>query len=181
MVDDTHDWMSSSWPHACLPDGTVPGGHSELVFFFFPPFVYVRIKIQVVSGIREGFFRHPPVRILLTVKYYWDWVPGFSSLRLFSFFLFCSLYNLNVTAAGLACKRCRPLRTTQHHLNQFLSLQNQNWMRTVITEFARCTLFHARLVHSIIWSWYHLLQFRKPAAVGWRKRRTKFDHYKKAR
>lgn len=53
--------MSSSWPPACLPDGTVPGGHSELVllpffFFFLPPFVYVCIKIQVVSGITEVLF-----------------------------------------------------------------------------------------------------------------------------
>lgn len=34
MVDDTHDLMSSSWPHACLPDGTMPSSHSKLVFFF---------------------------------------------------------------------------------------------------------------------------------------------------
>lgn len=49
MVDDTHDLMSSSWPHACLPDGTVPGGHSDLVLFFSPSFVYIYIKIHVVS------------------------------------------------------------------------------------------------------------------------------------
>lgn len=29
MVDDTHDLMSSSWPRACFPDGTMPGGHSN--------------------------------------------------------------------------------------------------------------------------------------------------------
>lgn len=35
MVDDTHDLMSSSWPHACLPDGTVPGSPLNWCFRFF--------------------------------------------------------------------------------------------------------------------------------------------------
>lgn len=39
MVEDTHDLMSSSWPRACFPDGTMPGGHSNslllLQFYVF--------------------------------------------------------------------------------------------------------------------------------------------------
>lgn len=34
MVDDTHDLMSSSWPRACFPDGTMPGGHSDSLLLF---------------------------------------------------------------------------------------------------------------------------------------------------
>lgn len=44
MVDDTHDLMSSSWPHACLPDGTMPGSHIKFMLFFF---FFVNINIQI--------------------------------------------------------------------------------------------------------------------------------------
>ena len=48
MVDDTHDLMSSSWPHACLPDGTMPGGHSDSVLFSPPPLFTFTLKFMLL-------------------------------------------------------------------------------------------------------------------------------------
>lgn len=63
MVDDTHDLMSSSWPRACFPDGTMPGGHSDSLLLFFILCIYIKIHVVCGTGALTAFGRNrSPVR-----------------------------------------------------------------------------------------------------------------------
>lgn len=86
MVDDTRDLMSSSWPRACFPDGTMPGGHSDslLLFFLFFSFFSLYVFTSKFMLFVEQEFWHHPVEI----------AHQLDTTRTFGFY-FCLTYYLS--------------------------------------------------------------------------------------